>query len=115
MSSLVTVVGGAVIDRSLEEVEDIRWELLDGLLIIVITKRSSVGCGVVALRFGTGIFKNEDRFDFELSDDVDDDGDADEEIDLTITESVESNWDVDCALYRGLKCPFELSSDILMS
>jgi hypothetical protein len=46
---------------------------------------------VVALRFGTGIFKNEDRFDFELSDDVDDDGDADEEIDLTITESVESN------------------------
>ncbi len=90
-SFVVIAVDGVVIESSLEEVEEIRCELLDGLLIIVITKRSSVGCGVVDFRFGNGIFKNEDRLVFELRDDVDDAGDGDDDIDLIITVSAESS------------------------
>jgi hypothetical protein len=92
--------GGVVVRRSLEEFDVTRDEFVDGLLIIVIIKRSSVDCGVVGVfRFGNGIFKNDDKFVFGLfdiaRDDVDEAGDGVEEIDLTITKSGVNNSDVD--------------------
>jgi len=99
---LIVVVGGGVgivVARSFEEIDAIRCELIDGLLIIVITKRSSVDCVVVVFLFGNEIFKNDDKLIFGLfdvaRDDVDDAGDGVNEIDLTITESGDKSCDVD--------------------
>ena len=67
---------------------EFRCEFVDGVLINVITKRSSIDCVVVDFLLDKEIFKNEEKFDFELvdvaNDDVDEDGDGIYEIDLTI-------------------------------
>lgn len=106
--------------RSLEEFEERRcWELMDGLRIIVITKRSSTGGVGVDFRLGSGIFKNEERLLFELcdvaSDEVDEAGEGDDDNDLIIRESTERRWEVDCALHRGLKWLLAFSSVIFYS
>ena len=79
--------------RSVEELEERRCELTDGLRIIVITKRSSTGGVGVDFRLGSGIFKNVERLLFELCDvareEVDEAGDGDDERDLIIGESVD--------------------------
>ena len=101
-SSFIVVAfngGGRVVVVTGRSVEKLRWELVDGLLIIVIIKRSSVGCETVAFRFANGIFKNDEKLFFGLfgiaRDDVDDAGDGVEEIDLITTVSVDNKCEVD--------------------
>ncbi len=86
----------------------IRWELVDGLRIIVIRRPfSGEGGELFDLWFGDEIFKNDDRFVFGLfpgtRDDVDEVDDGVGDTDLIVAESGESRWDVDCARDRRLK------------
>ena len=71
--------------------EDVRGECVDGLLMSVITKRSSAGCVTTDFRFGSGILRNDDRLFFGLfdiaNDDVDEAGDGVDEFDFAVADS----------------------------
>jgi hypothetical protein len=90
--------------------DNIRCELVDGLLIIVITKRSSGDDEILVLGFAEEILRCEDVFILELDDTIGEDA-ADaasdrfsfSERDLTLVESFKIRNEVDCVRYRELK------------
>lgn len=99
-SSLAIGDGNGVGVCAVRSFVEFRCELFDGVLINVITKRSSDDCVVVDFLFGRDIFRNEEKFDFELvdvaSDDVDDEGDGDDdEMDLITIISGDNSCEVD--------------------
>ena len=89
-----------------------RWELVDGLRIMVMTNRSSAGGEFDGFRLGEETFRNEEKVDFGLwaavREEIDGVGDGVERsgldgIILSIAESGESSRDVDAVLERETK------------